>query len=35
MAAPYARCHVAYYMSITVISCILCLMHLRGAALMP
>jgi diguanylate cyclase (GGDEF)-like protein len=30
---PYARCHVAYYMSITVISCILCLMHLRGAAL--
>jgi diguanylate cyclase (GGDEF)-like protein len=30
----YARCHVAYYMSITVISCILCLMHLRGAALM-
>jgi diguanylate cyclase (GGDEF)-like protein len=31
---PYARCHVAFYMSITVISCILCLMHLRGAALM-
>jgi diguanylate cyclase (GGDEF)-like protein len=30
---PYVRCHVAYYMSITVISCILCLMHLRGAAL--
>jgi diguanylate cyclase (GGDEF)-like protein len=31
---PYAHCHVAYYMSITVISCILCLKHLRGAALM-
>ncbi len=30
----YARCHVAFYMSITLISCILCLMHLRGAALL-
>jgi diguanylate cyclase (GGDEF)-like protein len=30
----YARCHVAYYMSITVISCIFCLMHLRQAALL-
>jgi diguanylate cyclase (GGDEF)-like protein len=30
---PYTQFHVAYYMSITVISCILCLMHLRGAAL--
>jgi diguanylate cyclase (GGDEF)-like protein len=30
----YAKCHVAFYMSITVISCILCLMHLRGAALL-
>jgi diguanylate cyclase (GGDEF)-like protein len=28
------KCHVAFYMSITVISCILCLMHLRGAALL-
>ena len=26
----YAKCHVAFYMAITVISCILCLMHLRG-----
>lgn len=30
----FARCHVAFYMAITVISCILCLMHLRGAALL-
>ena len=30
----YAKCHVAFYMSITLISCILCLMHLRGAALL-
>jgi len=30
----YARCHVAFYMAITVISCILCLTHLRGAALL-
>ncbi len=31
---PYARMHVAYYMSITVISCIFCLMHVRQAALL-
>lgn len=30
----YARMHVAYYMSITVISCIFCLMHVRQAALL-
>jgi len=30
----YDKCHVAYYMSITVVSCILCLMHLRSAALL-
>jgi diguanylate cyclase (GGDEF)-like protein len=30
----YAKCHVAFYMSITLISCILCLTHLRGAALL-
>jgi len=30
----YAQCHVAFYMAITVISCIFCLMHLRGAALL-
>ena len=30
----YAKCHVAFYMAITLISCILCLMHLRGAALL-
>jgi len=29
---PYAKCHVAFYMAITVISCILCLTHLRRAA---
>jgi diguanylate cyclase (GGDEF)-like protein len=28
----YARCHVAFYMAITVIGCILCLMHQRTAA---
>ena len=30
----YAKCHVAFYMAITLISCILCLKHLRGAALL-
>ncbi len=30
----YARSHVAYFMSITVIGCIFCLMHLRPAALL-
>jgi diguanylate cyclase (GGDEF)-like protein len=30
----YARCHVAFYMSITVISCILCLAQHRSAALL-
>ena len=30
----YARCHVAFYMAITVISCILCLTHLRCGALL-
>ena len=29
----YARTHVAFFMSITVIGCVFCLMHLRGAAL--
>jgi len=29
----YARGHVSFYMSITVIGCILCLMHLRSAAI--
>ncbi len=29
----YARSHVAFYMAITVIGCIFCLMHLRSAAL--
>lgn len=28
----YAKCHVAFYVAITVISCILCLTHLRRAA---
>lgn len=28
----YAQSHLAFYMSITVISCIFCLMHLRSAA---
>ena len=30
----YGHCHVAFYMSITLVSCIMCLMHLRGAALL-
>ncbi len=30
----YAKAHVAFYMAITVIGCIFCLMHLRSAALM-
>jgi diguanylate cyclase (GGDEF)-like protein len=30
----YAQCHVAFYMAITVITCIFCLMNLRSAALM-
>jgi diguanylate cyclase (GGDEF)-like protein len=30
----YARCHVAFYMAITVITCIFCLMNLRSAALL-
>jgi diguanylate cyclase (GGDEF)-like protein len=30
----YTRAHVAFYMSITVIGCIFCLMHLRPAALL-
>ena len=30
----YAQFHVAFYMAITVISCIFCLMHLRRAALL-
>ena len=29
----YARTHVAFFMSITVIGCVFCLMHLRAAAL--
>ncbi|MCZ8313537.1 EAL domain-containing protein [Phreatobacter sp.] len=29
----YTRAHVAFYMAITVISCIFCLMHLRPAAM--
>ncbi|MGQ3355187.1 MAG: putative bifunctional diguanylate cyclase/phosphodiesterase [Phreatobacter sp.] len=29
----YTKAHVAFYMAITVISCIFCLMHLRAAAL--
>ncbi len=37
MLFPYgdvsARAHVAFYMAITVIGCIFCLMHLRSAAL--
>jgi diguanylate cyclase (GGDEF)-like protein len=31
---PYERTHVAFYMSITVIACIFCLMHMRMAALL-
>ncbi|WP_240702116.1 putative bifunctional diguanylate cyclase/phosphodiesterase [Trinickia terrae] len=30
----YAKAHVAFYMSITVIGCIFCLMHMRTAALL-
>jgi len=30
----YGQCQVEFYMSITVIGCIFCLMHLRGAALL-
>jgi diguanylate cyclase (GGDEF)-like protein len=30
----YAKCHVAFYMSITDICCIFCLMHLLAAALL-
>lgn len=29
---PYEKSHIAFYMAITVISCIFCLMHLRSAA---
>jgi diguanylate cyclase (GGDEF)-like protein len=29
----YARSHIAFYMAITVIACIFCMMHLRSAAL--
>jgi diguanylate cyclase (GGDEF)-like protein len=31
---PYQRVHVAFYMSISVIACIFCLMHMRVAALL-
>lgn len=31
---PYEHSHVAFYMSITVIACIFCLMHMRVAALL-
>lgn len=31
---PYTRSHVAFYMAITVISCIFCLMYVRSAAFM-
>ncbi|SAK88925.1 diguanylate cyclase/phosphodiesterase with PAS/PAC sensor(s) [Caballeronia pedi] len=31
---PYEQAHVAFYMSITVIGCIFCLMHMRTAALL-
>ena len=31
---PYEKSHVAFYMSITVIACIFCLMHMRMAALL-
>lgn len=30
---PYQKAHVAFFMAITVIGCIFCLMHLRSAAL--
>jgi diguanylate cyclase (GGDEF)-like protein len=31
---PYAQSHIAFYMGITSIGCVFCLMHLRGAAIM-
>ena len=31
---PYAQSHIAFYMGITSIGCVFCLMHLRGAAMM-
>jgi diguanylate cyclase (GGDEF)-like protein len=31
---PYERAHVAFYMAISVIACIFCLMHMRIAALL-
>jgi diguanylate cyclase (GGDEF)-like protein len=31
---PYAQSHIAFYMGITSIGCVFCLMHLRGAAAM-
>jgi diguanylate cyclase (GGDEF)-like protein len=30
----YQQSHIAFYMAITVIACIFCLMHLRGAAIL-
>lgn len=30
---PYEKAHVVFYMSITMIACVFCLMHLRAAAL--
>lgn len=30
----YQKAHIAFYMAITVIACIFCLMHLRGAAIL-
>ncbi|MFZ8398905.1 hypothetical protein ACO1L5_14065, partial [Staphylococcus aureus] len=30
---PYAKSQVAFYMAVTVIGCIFCLMHVRSAAL--
>ena len=29
----YAQCHVAFYTAYTTMGCIICLMHLRAAAL--
>lgn len=34
LGTPYQQAHVAFYMSITVIGIIFCLMHVRSAALM-
>lgn len=31
---PFEQSHVAFYMGITTIGCVFCLMHLRGAAIM-